>query len=171
MLVSADVVGELGDALSFAFGMFWEILWALILGFALSAVVPRSGKFGMPCERTQSAYLTACGTPCDAEPEWLLEEDPHAARRIAQLRAASATVRRVWVWGVGAMSRGEPSRCKEARGRHHATRLGRFCRAEKIQSSGPFQDQPGVSSFRRRQRNAGRGKGTRPESSAQADSR
>jgi uncharacterized membrane protein YraQ (UPF0718 family) len=39
MLVSADIVGELGDALSFAFGMFWEILWALILGFALSAVV------------------------------------------------------------------------------------------------------------------------------------
>jgi uncharacterized protein len=30
---------ELFDALSFAFGMFWEILWALILGFALSAVV------------------------------------------------------------------------------------------------------------------------------------
>jgi uncharacterized membrane protein YraQ (UPF0718 family) len=27
------------DALSFAFGMFWEVLWALILGFALSAVV------------------------------------------------------------------------------------------------------------------------------------
>ena len=27
------------DALSFAFGMFWEILWALILGFALSAIV------------------------------------------------------------------------------------------------------------------------------------
>jgi len=26
-------------ALSFAFGMFWEILWALILGFALSAAV------------------------------------------------------------------------------------------------------------------------------------
>jgi uncharacterized membrane protein YraQ (UPF0718 family) len=33
------VLGELADALSFAFGMFWEILWALILGFALSAVV------------------------------------------------------------------------------------------------------------------------------------
>ena len=30
---------ELGQALSFAFGMFWEILWALILGFALSGVV------------------------------------------------------------------------------------------------------------------------------------
>src|SRR3954454_24352476 len=30
---------ELVDALSFAFGMLWEILWALILGFALSGVV------------------------------------------------------------------------------------------------------------------------------------
>jgi uncharacterized protein len=39
MLLVADLVGKLGDALSFAFGMFWEILWALILGFALSAVV------------------------------------------------------------------------------------------------------------------------------------
>jgi hypothetical protein len=35
----ADLLGEILDALSFAFGMFWEILWALILGFALSAVV------------------------------------------------------------------------------------------------------------------------------------
>jgi uncharacterized membrane protein YraQ (UPF0718 family) len=39
MIIGADVVGKVGDALSFAFGMFWEILWALILGFALSAVV------------------------------------------------------------------------------------------------------------------------------------
>src|SRR5919197_546220 len=30
---------ELWQALSFAFGMFWEIVWALILGFALSGVV------------------------------------------------------------------------------------------------------------------------------------
>jgi hypothetical protein len=30
---------ELGQALSVAFGMFWEILWALILGFALSGAV------------------------------------------------------------------------------------------------------------------------------------
>jgi uncharacterized membrane protein YraQ (UPF0718 family) len=30
---------EILDALSFAFGMLWEILWALILGFALSAGV------------------------------------------------------------------------------------------------------------------------------------
>jgi uncharacterized membrane protein YraQ (UPF0718 family) len=33
------VLGALLDALSFAFGMFWQILWALILGFALSAAV------------------------------------------------------------------------------------------------------------------------------------
>ncbi|MGE5274946.1 MAG: permease [Verrucomicrobiota bacterium] len=35
----AAVGSEILDALSFAFGMFWEILWALILGFALSGVV------------------------------------------------------------------------------------------------------------------------------------
>src|SRR6266536_3028018 len=32
-------MSELADALSFAFGMTWEVLWALILGFTLSAVV------------------------------------------------------------------------------------------------------------------------------------
>src|SRR5881409_4462213 len=35
----ASVGGELAQALSFAFGMFWEILWALILGFALAGAV------------------------------------------------------------------------------------------------------------------------------------
>jgi len=39
MPLAVDVGSELLDALSFAFGMFWEILWALILGFALSGVV------------------------------------------------------------------------------------------------------------------------------------
>jgi uncharacterized membrane protein YraQ (UPF0718 family) len=39
MPLAVDVGGELVDALSFTFGMFWEILWALILGFALSGVV------------------------------------------------------------------------------------------------------------------------------------
>ena len=39
MLVAVDIAAEIGDALSFAFGMFWEILWALILGFALSGAV------------------------------------------------------------------------------------------------------------------------------------
>ena len=34
-----DLAGAIAEALSFAFGMFWEILWALILGFALSGAV------------------------------------------------------------------------------------------------------------------------------------
>jgi uncharacterized membrane protein YraQ (UPF0718 family) len=34
-----SVITSLFDALSLAFGMFWEILWALVLGFALSAAV------------------------------------------------------------------------------------------------------------------------------------
>src|ERR1700693_653400 len=42
-MVAANLILSIGtelvDALSFAFGMFWEILWALILGFALSGAV------------------------------------------------------------------------------------------------------------------------------------
>jgi hypothetical protein len=34
-----SVISSLLDAPSLAFGMFWEILWALVLGFALSAGV------------------------------------------------------------------------------------------------------------------------------------
>jgi uncharacterized protein len=39
MLLAVDVGQEILDALSFAGGMTWEILWALILGFTLSGVV------------------------------------------------------------------------------------------------------------------------------------
>src|SRR2546428_12194664 len=39
MILAVAVGHELWRALSFAFGMTWEILWALILGFGLSAVV------------------------------------------------------------------------------------------------------------------------------------
>src|SRR2546430_1341329 len=38
-MMLASIGGEIVRALSFAFGMFWEILWALILGFALSGAV------------------------------------------------------------------------------------------------------------------------------------
>jgi uncharacterized membrane protein YraQ (UPF0718 family) len=38
-LLAVAVGHELVQALSFAFGMFWEVLWALILGFALSGAV------------------------------------------------------------------------------------------------------------------------------------
>src|SRR6266516_3240207 len=39
MLLAANIPHELWRALSFAFGMTWEVLWALILGFGLSAIV------------------------------------------------------------------------------------------------------------------------------------
>jgi len=39
MVLAVAVGHDLWRALSFAFGMTWEVLWALILGFALSAVV------------------------------------------------------------------------------------------------------------------------------------
>jgi uncharacterized membrane protein YraQ (UPF0718 family) len=39
MLFATNIPHELWRALSFAFGMTWEVLWALILGFGLSAVV------------------------------------------------------------------------------------------------------------------------------------
>src|SRR2546429_3321458 len=35
----AGVLTAIGAALGFAFAMFWEILWALVLGFGLSAIV------------------------------------------------------------------------------------------------------------------------------------
>jgi len=39
VVLALDPGRDLADALSFAFGMFWEVLWALILGFALSGAV------------------------------------------------------------------------------------------------------------------------------------
>src|SRR5437899_8305125 len=39
MLLATNIPHELWRALSFAFGMTWEVLWALILGFGLSGVV------------------------------------------------------------------------------------------------------------------------------------
>ena len=38
-MLAVDIPHELWRALSFAFGMTWEVLWALILGFSLSGVV------------------------------------------------------------------------------------------------------------------------------------
>ncbi|MHB8689699.1 MAG: permease [Solirubrobacteraceae bacterium] len=39
VLVLGTIAGSVRDALSFGFGMFWQILWALILGFFLSGAV------------------------------------------------------------------------------------------------------------------------------------
>ena len=38
-MVAVSMLADIGRALSIAFGMLWQILWALILGFALSAMV------------------------------------------------------------------------------------------------------------------------------------
>src|ERR687887_950733 len=64
-LAGVDVLNELLDALSFAFGMFWEILWALILGFALSGAVQavvtkRELRRLLPDDSPRSLAL-ACG--------------------------------------------------------------------------------------------------------------
>src|SRR6059036_2530340 len=56
---------ELGQALSFAFGMFWKILWALILGFALSgavqAVVSKSEMTRLLPDDSPRSIAIACG--------------------------------------------------------------------------------------------------------------
>src|SRR5947208_4550948 len=38
-MIVLSIATSIGDALRVSFGMFWEILWALILGFALSGAV------------------------------------------------------------------------------------------------------------------------------------
>src|SRR3989440_1711539 len=61
----ASIGGELGQARAFAFGMFWEILWALILGFALSGAVQaviskREMRRLLPDDSARSLTI-ACG--------------------------------------------------------------------------------------------------------------
>jgi uncharacterized protein len=65
VIVVATVGGEIVQAFSFAFGMFWEILWALILGFALSGAVQAVVSKGemrrlMPDDSPRSVGI-ACG--------------------------------------------------------------------------------------------------------------
>src|SRR5205809_3017724 len=64
-MMLASVGGELVQALSFAFGMFWEILWALILGFALSgavqAVVSKAEMTRLLPDDSPRSLSIACG--------------------------------------------------------------------------------------------------------------
>ena len=64
-MVFANIGGEIVQALSFAFGMFWEILWALILGFALSgavqAVVSKSEMRRLMPDDSPRTLGIACG--------------------------------------------------------------------------------------------------------------
>src|SRR6266508_3001554 len=64
MLV-AGIGGSLVDAFSFAFGMFWEVLWALVLGFALSgavqAVVSKREMTRLLPDDSPRSLAIACG--------------------------------------------------------------------------------------------------------------
>src|SRR5262245_29134033 len=42
----ASALTPIAEALSFAFAMFWEILWALILGFRPPRALPAHGRAG-----------------------------------------------------------------------------------------------------------------------------
>src|ERR671937_2368837 len=46
-----DVITKIGDGLSNAFLMAWEVWWALVLGFAISAIV----QAWVPRERIEAA--------------------------------------------------------------------------------------------------------------------
>jgi uncharacterized protein len=65
VLPLATFAGGLAHALSLAFGMFWEILWALILGFALSAlveaVVSKSEMTRLLPDDSPRSLALACG--------------------------------------------------------------------------------------------------------------
>src|SRR5919198_4645228 len=63
--MTASIGSEIVDAFSFAFGMFWEILWPLVLGFALSGAVQavvskQEMRRLLPDDSPQSLAL-ACG--------------------------------------------------------------------------------------------------------------
>src|SRR2546427_6961490 len=64
-LVLGSVLGGIAHALNLAFGMFWEILWALILGFALSAtvqaVVSKSEMTRLHPDDSPRSLAIACG--------------------------------------------------------------------------------------------------------------
>src|SRR4051795_6934421 len=59
------IPGALLEALSMAFGMTWEIIWALILGFALSgvvqAVVTKSEMTRLLLDDSPRSIGIACG--------------------------------------------------------------------------------------------------------------
>src|SRR6266480_2928905 len=60
-----NLVSALGHALWMAFAMFWEILWALILGFTLSgvvqAVVSKSEMSRLLPDDSPRSLAVACG--------------------------------------------------------------------------------------------------------------
>src|SRR5829696_7266632 len=63
--MEGSILGGLLEALSMTFGMTWEILWALILGFAPSglvqAVVTKSEMTRLLPDDSPRTIATACG--------------------------------------------------------------------------------------------------------------
>src|ERR671933_1833192 len=63
--MEGSILGGLLEALSMAFGMTWEILWALILGFTLSglvqAVVTKTEMTRLLPDDSPRTIATACG--------------------------------------------------------------------------------------------------------------
>ncbi|MEP7060043.1 MAG: permease, partial [Actinomycetota bacterium] len=61
----ASIGGGIAHALNLSFGMTWEILWALILGFALSAavqvVVSKSEMTRLLPDASARSLTIACG--------------------------------------------------------------------------------------------------------------
>jgi uncharacterized membrane protein YraQ (UPF0718 family) len=64
-VVASGVVGAVAHALNISFGMTWEILWALVLGFALSAavqsVVSKSEMTRLLPDDSPRSIAIACG--------------------------------------------------------------------------------------------------------------
>ena len=65
MIPLGTALGGIAHALNVAFGMFWEILWALVLGFALSAavqaVVSKSEMTRLLPDDSPRSLAIACG--------------------------------------------------------------------------------------------------------------
>jgi hypothetical protein len=83
------VLGGLGHALSLAFAMLWEILWALILGFALSGVVQAVVPEG------EMSRLLPDDSParCASRPDWVRPPGRARMRRWRRLPASPGTTR------------------------------------------------------------------------------
>ncbi len=64
-VIVAAVTTAVAEALSFAFGMTWEILWALVIGFGLSAVVqavvPKESVTRLLPDDSLRSIAIACG--------------------------------------------------------------------------------------------------------------
>ena len=76
MAFAVAVGHEIVRALSFTAGMTWEILWALILGFALSGVVQ-----AVVSKREMRRLM-----PDDSPKTLLVSEQVHPRRRCQRLR-------------------------------------------------------------------------------------